>query len=153
MLPFAQLVKIRNSTCIEVLRSNASLSMAQKAAKTTAKRNTEILKRTQLIALAVHGFYLLLRILLFRRSWTRGAIITYILLSLPSVVIQIVFERNSRPRYNGNELKSSGEDLEAKGLTEWMWDILYWTWICIGLAAVFGDWAWYLYVREDARMS
>lgn len=125
--------------------------MARKAAKTTANRNSEILKRTQLIALAVHGLYLILRILLFRRSLTRGAIITYVVLSLPSVVIQIVFERNSKPKYNENELRSSGEDLEAKGLTEWMWDVLYWTWICIGMAAVFGDWAWYFYVRATER--
>lgn len=58
----------------------------------------------------------------------------------------MVFERNSRPKYNGKELKSAGDDLEAKGLTEWMWDVVYWTWGCVVLAALVGDWAWYLYV-------
>ena len=42
------------------------------------------------------------------------------------------------------ELKRAGEDLDAKGLTEWMWDIVYWTWGVITLAAIFGKWAWYL---------
>ena len=26
-----------------------------------------------------------------------------------------------------------------------MWDVLYWTYGCVLLAAVAGDWAWYLY--------
>jgi len=44
------------------------------------------------------------------------------------------------------ELKRSGEDLEAKGLTEYMWDILYWTYGCLVLTALFGDWGWFAYV-------
>lgn len=85
--------------------------------------------------------------LLFRKTYTKQSLLLYVLLSAPSVIIELFFERNSRPKYNGSELRNSGEDLEAKGLTEWMWDILYWTWACIVLAAVIGDRAWYLYVR------
>lgn len=44
------------------------------------------------------------------------------------------------------ELKRSGEDLEAKGLTEYMWDILYWTWGCTSIAAIFGEKAWWAYI-------
>lgn len=33
--------------------------------------------------------------------------------------------------------------MEAQGLTEWMWDVLYWTWGCIGGAAVLGEWVWW----------
>lgn len=62
-----------------------------------------------------------------------------------------MLERNSRPIYigegEGAELRKSGEDVDAKGLTEWMWDVLYWTWGCTGLAAVVGDWAWWFWVR------
>lgn len=42
-------------------------------------------------------------------------------------------------------MQKAGEDLEAKGLTEFLWDVLYWTWGCVVLAAVVGDrgwWAW-----------
>lgn len=42
-------------------------------------------------------------------------------------------------------MKRSGEDLEAKGLTEYMWDVTYWTYGCVLLAAIFGDWAWWMW--------
>jgi hypothetical protein len=31
-------------------------------------------------------------------------------------------------------------------LTEYMWDVLYWTWGCIGAVCLFGDRAWWLWV-------
>ena len=34
----------------------------------------------------------------------------------------------------------------ATGLTEYMWDILHWTWGCIGAVCVFGDRAWWLWI-------
>lgn len=45
-----------------------------------------------------------------------------------------------------SELKRAGEDLEAKGLTEWMWDVIYWTWLNIATVTFLGDWAWWLYL-------
>lgn len=98
-----------------------------------------------MIALGVHGFHLLLRFVLVRRSFW-----AYILLSFPSLLIQFWFERIGRPTYtdgpNGKELKRAGEDLEAKGLTEWMWDVVYWSWGCIVLSTLVGDWAWWFFV-------
>lgn len=95
----------------------------------------------------MHLVYNLLRLVLFRRS-----LYPYILLSLPGLLIEFWFERIARPTYvdgpNGKELKRAGEDLDAKGLTEWMWDIVYWTWICLGIVTVAGDWAWWLYVSN-----
>ncbi|KAI9762215.1 MAG: anaphase-promoting complex subunit cdc27 [Chaenotheca gracillima] len=129
--------------------------MAQKAAKSLAKRNTQILSRTHLISLALHTFHILAHIFLAsffgrRRSWT-----LYILLSAPGLIIEFWFERIGRPKYHAGtaagagagagELRRSGEDLEAKGLTEWMWDVLYWTWGCVGVVAVLGDWGWWLW--------
>lgn len=93
----------------------------------------------------MHVFYHLLRLLLVRRSFW-----TYIFLSLPSLLIEFWFERIARPTFvdtpNGKDLKRAGEDLEAKGLTEWMWDVMYWSWLCIVLVTLAGDWAWWLYV-------
>jgi len=34
---------------------------------------------------------------------------------------------------------------------EWMWDVMYWTWICTALAAVTGySWVWWLYLAVPA---
>lgn len=121
---------------------------SQKAAKHTAKRNTAILNRAYLIALAFHGVYFLLRVVLFRTSFTKSSLLLYALFSAPSFVIQAFFELNSRPQYgpSGNDIRRSGQDLEAPGLTEWMWDVLYWTWGCLAVTALLGDTAWWLWV-------
>ncbi|KAL8928762.1 MAG: hypothetical protein Q9208_001540 [Pyrenodesmia sp. 3 TL-2023] len=121
--------------------------MAQKAAKQQAARNTSILKRTHLISLAINALFILLRLVLFRTSCTRTTLILYGLLSAPALVIEFWFERIGRPVNAPNgELKKAGEDLEAKGLTEYMWDVLYWTWGCVGVAGLFGDKAWWGYL-------
>ncbi|KAF4547404.1 putative SRP-independent targeting protein 2 [Elsinoe fawcettii] len=123
--------------------------MAQKAQKTLAAKNAATLNRTHLISLGVHGFFLLVSQLFFTRSrWA------WFLVSLPSLIIEFWFERIGRPTYTGDgtakELKKAGEDLEAKGLTEWMWDVTYWTWINVIVAALAGNWAWYLYIIVPA---
>jgi hypothetical protein len=97
-----------------------------------------------LISLGVNLFYIVLRFLFFKRK-----LLPYILLSLPSYLIEFWFERVGRPVYvdgaNGKDLRKAGEDLEAKGLTEWMWDVVYWTWGTTAIVTLFGDWAWWLY--------
>ncbi|KAL8827004.1 MAG: hypothetical protein Q9191_003449 [Dirinaria sp. TL-2023a] len=118
--------------------------MAQKAAKQQAARNSAILKRTHLIALGVNLIFALSRFLLFRSSCTRNTILLYFLLSSPALAIEFWLEKIGRPSIAPNgEVKRSGEDLEAKGLTEYLWDVLYWSWGCIFVAAVFGNKAWW----------
>ncbi|PCH00353.1 Protein of unknown function DUF788 [Penicillium occitanis (nom. inval.)] len=118
--------------------------MAQKAQKSLAARNAATLNRTHLITLALHALFLTLNFLFNRPS----ALTRYFLLSLPALAIEFYLERLGRPRYSPQDgsLKSAGEDLGAKGLTEFMWDVTYWTWGCIGAACVFGDRAWWLYL-------
>lgn len=78
-------------------------------------------------------------------------LLPYILCTAPALAIEIWFERISRPTHKDNgELKRAGEDLEAKGLTEWMWDVVYWTWGCLGVVILFGDRAWWLYAVVPA---
>ncbi|KAI9723309.1 MAG: hypothetical protein M1812_001192 [Candelaria pacifica] len=125
--------------------------MAQKAAKQTARRNASILNRAHLITFGIHTLFIVLRLLIFQSSATRTTYVLYILLSSPSLFIEFWFERIGRPTYNNQgtsaaELRKSGEDLEAKGLTEYMWDVLYWTWGCVAVAALFGDKAWYMWL-------
>lgn len=118
----------------------------QKAAKQQAARNTAVLNRAHLISLAVNVIFVFLRLILFRSSCTRATYLLYFILSCPAFVIEFWLEKIGRPTTASNgELQKSGEDLEAQGLTEYMWDVLYWSWGCIGLSSVFGDkvwWAW-----------
>ncbi|KXT14169.1 hypothetical protein AC579_9256 [Pseudocercospora musae] len=115
--------------------------MAQKAVKTQAARNTQTLNRTHSIALGVNLLFLLLKYI-FRRQ---RSLTLYLVLNAPALLIEFWFERIGRPTFVDGELKRAGEDLESKGLTEWMWDVTYWTWICVGAASLFGDWAWWLW--------
>ncbi|KAI9815472.1 MAG: hypothetical protein M1827_002606 [Pycnora praestabilis] len=121
--------------------------MAQKAAKQTARRNTTILNRTHLISLAINSLFILLRLLLFRASATRSTYLLYLTFTSPTLLIEYWLERIGRPSYGSSlgDLKKSGEDLEAKGLTEYLWDVLYWSLGCVGFAAVLGDGAWWLW--------
>lgn len=65
-------------------------------------------------------------------------------LSSPQILINFQFERLSRPKLlSDGSIKRPGEDLDAPGLTEYMWDVTYWTYGCVVLAAVAGDWAWW----------
>lgn len=118
----------------------------KKAAKQLATRNTTLLNRAHLIALAINTIFILLRFLLLRSSATRTTLFLYITLAFPAFLIEFWLERIGRPTYAPNgEPKRSGEDLEAKGLTEYLWDVLYWTWGCIALAGVFGNKAWWMW--------
>jgi hypothetical protein len=115
----------------------------QKAAKSLAVRNTSRLKQTHLISFSLHIIFILLRFSI------RGSLSLkrYLLLSAPGLAIEYYLDRLSRPTYNPDgSLRKAGEDLDAKGLTEFMWDILYWTWINMVLVVVLGNRAWSLYL-------
>lgn len=106
-------------------------------------RNTSRLKQTHLITLALHAVFLLLRFTL-RRSLSLKR---YVFLSAPALAIEFYLERLARPTFKADgSLHRAGEDLDAKGLTEFMWDILYWTWINLLLVIVFGNRAWWFYL-------
>ena len=126
---------------------STDLPSSQKAAKQLAARNAAILRRLHLTSLAVNIVFILLRFVLFRSSCTRTTYILYLVLAAPALIIEFLFEKNGRPTHAPNgELKRSGDDLEAKGLTEYMFDVLYWTWGCTVAAAIFGDRGWWLWV-------
>ncbi|KIV93184.1 hypothetical protein PV10_04421 [Exophiala mesophila] len=117
--------------------------MAQKAAKSLAVRNTSRLKQTHLITLALHSLFLFLSFTL-RRSLSLNR---YVLFSLPGLFIEFYLDRLARPSYKPDgTLRRAGEDLDAKGLTEFMWDVLYWGWINLIFVMVFGNRAWWLYL-------
>ncbi len=96
----------------------------------------------------VHGLFIALRRVVFGNLAGRSLAV-YLLLSLPSLILEYWLEKIGRPRYVNGELRRSGEDLSQKGLTEYCWDVIYWTWGCVVLAALLGDWAWWLWVRPS----
>ncbi|KAJ5933607.1 hypothetical protein N7454_005936 [Penicillium verhagenii] len=116
--------------------------MAQKAAKTLATRNAAILTRTHLISAAIHILFIVLH-QTFQRP---RSLKPYFLLAFPTLIIEFYLDRVGRPQYHEDgSLRSAGEDLNATGLTEYMWDVLYWTQGCIIAACIFNDRAWWLW--------
>jgi hypothetical protein len=98
------------------------------------------LLRTHLTTLSIHLIFILYRLLFLRAS-----VLKYVLLVFPSLLIEFYLDRLGRPRYHANgELRSAGEDLAASGVTEYLWDIVYATWIVLGLVGLLGEWAWWV---------
>ena len=115
----------------------------QKAAKTLATRNAATLNRTHLISAALHILFLVLHFVFGRPRSLKP----YFFLGVPTLVIEFYLDRVGRPHFNPDgSLKSAGEDLNATGLTEYMWDVLYWTQGCVFAACVFNDRAWWLWI-------
>jgi len=113
--------------------------MAQKAKKDRAKANTTTLNNLHIGALTINALFLLFTLLFRRRSY-----LAYILFSLPSFIAEFVLETTGRPKYDATTkaLKSSGEDLAAQGLTEYMFDIIWITWFSLVVVMVMGNWGW-----------
>ncbi|KAF8435605.1 hypothetical protein BGX38DRAFT_1274878 [Terfezia claveryi] len=122
--------------------------MAQKAAKQVARRNATSLNTLHVTSLCIHVYFIIYRLLLHRRSATTSTYTKYILFSLPALLIEAYLEQISRPKYaagNAGDLRRAGEDLDAKGLMEYLWDIIYVTWGCLVGVTVFGEWVWWLW--------
>ncbi|KAF2124230.1 DUF788-domain-containing protein [Dothidotthia symphoricarpi CBS 119687] len=119
--------------------------MAQKATKNLAASNTSRLNTTLYLTLGFHTLFWVLRLLFGPLS--RRSLVLYVLLSAPQALINFSFERSSRPTINANgAVARPGDDLSAAGLTEYLWDVTYWTYFCILLAALLGDKGWWAYV-------
>lgn len=121
--------------------------MAKTAAKSLAVRNSVRLKQTHLITLGIHVVFLFFAFTL-RRSLS---LYRYILLSVPALLIEGYLHVLATPTYgpDGN-IRSAGSDLSEKGLTEFMWDMVYWTWINLVAVIIFGNIAWWLYLVVPA---
>lgn len=74
-------------------------------------------------------------------------LIPYLSLTAPALALEFWLESIARPQYDeGGNLRKAGEDLDAPGLTEFFWDIIYWTWINLILVFIFGNRGWWLYL-------
>jgi len=117
--------------------------MAQKARKDRAKSNSATLNNLHIGSLAVNIIFLALHFLFRSRS-----LFWWFLASVPSFVCQGFLEWSGRPSYDPttHALKKSGEDLAAQGLTEYMFDVIWVTWAAAILVALFGNWAWFMWL-------
>lgn len=105
-------------------------------------RNAAVLNRTHLISAFLHILFLALHFLLQRPRSVKP----YFLFAVPTLLIEFYLDRIGRPHYNEDgSIRTAGEDLNATGLTEYMWDVLYWTQACIVAACLFNDRAWWLW--------
>ncbi|RKF57781.1 hypothetical protein OnM2_072018 [Erysiphe neolycopersici] len=113
--------------------------MAQKSKKERAKKNASTLNNLHLGTLSVNILFLFTNLVFFKRS-----LLAYILFSIPSLIAEYILETTGRPKHDNKTkvLMSSGEDLSAPGLTDYMFDIVYVTWISIFCVLIFGNWGW-----------
>jgi hypothetical protein len=116
--------------------------MAQKAKKDRAKANITSLNNLHIGTLAVNVIFLLFNLIFKRRS-----LVAYLIISIPCGVAEYILETTGRPKYDANTkaLKSAGEDLAAEGLTEYMFDIIWVTWLSLVCVILFGNWGWIVY--------
>jgi hypothetical protein len=121
--------------------------MAQKAKKDRAKANISTLNTLHIGTLTVNAIFILFNLVFKRRS-----LLAYFVLSLPSFVAQYILETTGRPKFDPTTkaLKSAGEDLAAPGLTEYMFDIIWVTWLCLIAVIAFGNWAWMVWAVVPA---
>jgi len=113
--------------------------MAQKAKKDRAKNNTTALNNLHIGTLTINALFLLFTLLFRQRS-----LLAYGLFSIPGLIAEYILETSGRPKYDATTkvLKTSGEDLAAQGLTEYMFDIIWITWFSLVVVMFVGNWGW-----------
>ncbi|OAA65745.1 DUF788 domain containing protein [Niveomyces insectorum RCEF 264] len=121
--------------------------MAQKAKKDRAKSNAAALANLHLGAFIVNATFLLAHFFFRSRS-----LVLYLVLSLPSFLCELFLERAGRPRYDSvtGALRTSGEDLGAAGLTEYLFDVIWVTWGTAVAVILFGNKLWLLFAVVPA---
>ncbi|KAK2743034.1 hypothetical protein FQN57_004990 [Myotisia sp. PD_48] len=135
------MAKVFTSKYIGQTHSLHTLS-SQKAAKTLAAKNSTFLRTSHITTAVLHAILLVLHFAFNRPR----SLLAYAILSSPTIVLGLYFEKIGRPRYKDTSLQSPGEDLDAPGLTEYFRDVLYWSWGCMAAACIFGDYAWWFWV-------
>ncbi|CAD6505443.1 BgTH12-00934 [Blumeria graminis f. sp. triticale] len=113
--------------------------MAQKARKDRARNNVNSLNKLHIGTLLLNSIFLLSNYFLSKRS-----LLAYFLLSIPSFVSEYILETTGRPKFDTKTkaIRSSGEDLSASGLTEYMFDTVWLTWSSLISVMIFGNWGW-----------
>lgn len=116
--------------------------MGKKSQKSRSRRNTLTLNKLHLSSIAINSVFLLWRFLPFTKS---RSITAYLILSIPAFVAEYVLERTGRPVVVDGVVKTGGQDLDAQGLTEYLFDVVWVTWACLVAVLVVGNWGWLIW--------
>ncbi|CDR42339.1 CYFA0S09e01486g1_1 [Cyberlindnera fabianii] len=122
--------------------------MAGQSAKKQVASNTKILKEIHLITWTTLVFFGLFTLYFNRPASSKP----FIFFSLPSLASLFVLEKTGRPRVDDSgKIIRQGQDLSAEGLTEYLFDVIYYTIICQFLAFATGsNKMWWLYLAIPA---
>ncbi|KAI8060930.1 hypothetical protein BC940DRAFT_310979 [Gongronella butleri] len=121
--------------------------MANASSKKIAAANTKTLANLQMGFLGVNALYIAWRVIYHWASFTKGIAFLYIVATGISVMLWNLLRSSSTPRFAADgSLVSSGEDLNAEGLTAYCFDIIYITWFIAVTTALLSDKFWYTYL-------
>ncbi|KAI9592761.1 hypothetical protein BDF19DRAFT_416065 [Syncephalis fuscata] len=122
--------------------------MANKSAKKTAIENARILRNVQWGMLIVNITYIVVQFGWYNADVTFYRVIRYLLTWLPTLFIYRQFASMAQPQRDmSGAIVSGGDDLNAPGLTSYMFDILYVTWfVHLGSLAWSSVWWFYLVI-------
>ncbi|KAJ1976876.1 hypothetical protein H4R34_003810 [Dimargaris verticillata] len=118
---------------------------AKNADKKLAAQNSKTLQWLTRAFFGVNSVYVFVQFVLGYGSVAWSTTIAYTVTFAISLVIYWQLMSMGQTRHNSQgELVSGGEDLSMEGLTSYMFDILYITWL-VHLGSLVSSYFWYLY--------
>ncbi|KAI8388399.1 uncharacterized protein BYT42DRAFT_611451 [Radiomyces spectabilis] len=121
--------------------------MANASSKKIAAANKRTLANLQKGFLIVNAIYILWRAIYHWSSFTISQLVLYVCTGGLSMFFYSVLESSGRPSYDASgSLRSSGDDLNAEGLTAYMFDIIYVTWFVHLTTAFISNKFWFAYL-------
>ncbi|KAI8580858.1 hypothetical protein K450DRAFT_234905 [Umbelopsis ramanniana AG] len=121
--------------------------MANASSKKIAANNAKILANLRIGFLVVNGFYVLWRGIMFWKTFTFSTLLAYSITSGITFYFYNVLKNAGTPNYKADgSIASGGDDLNAEGLTAYMFDIIYITWFVHITTAVISSKFWYTYI-------
>ncbi|KAG0947809.1 hypothetical protein G6F57_002042 [Rhizopus arrhizus] len=121
--------------------------MANTSSKKIAASNKQTLQNLRKGFLIVNSVYFLWRIIYHWTSFTFSQSLLYISTAGLTFLFYRVLVSSGTPTYNTNgTLINSGDDLNAEGLTAYMFDIIYVTWFVHITTAFISNKFWLVYL-------
>ncbi|KAI8883802.1 DUF788-domain-containing protein [Backusella circina FSU 941] len=121
--------------------------MANASSKKTAAANKQTLTNLRNGFLVVNIVYFLWRIVFYWNTFTKSQFLLYGLSAGLTFMLYRVLVSAGTPTYSADgTLVSSGDDLNAEGLTAYMFDIIYVTWFVHITTAFISNKFWYVYL-------
>ncbi|GMM38463.1 Snd2 protein [Saccharomycopsis crataegensis] len=123
--------------------------MAGASQKKIAASNKKILKEIHLISCSILAISAV-AVFAFHRP---ASVKPFVIFNIPLLVCQAILESTGRPKYGpeGSKLSGTVADLRQEGLTEYMFDIIYFTGIEDILMILCGsNKVWWLYIAIPA---